>query len=90
VSLGELDKGLDWARQALEIDPGDPMLLYNVACIQSLAGQVEEALDSLERSVKNGLTEKRWLERDSNLDALRRHPRYQALLELIEQCAPAQ
>jgi len=89
VSLGEIDKGLEWARQAIELDPNDPMLLYNVACIQSLAGQVADALDSLEKSIRNGLTEKRWLERDSNLDPLRRHPRYHALLELIEQCAPA-
>ena len=89
VSLGEIDKGLEWARQAIELDPNDPMLLYNVACIQSLAGQVADALDSLEKSIRSGLTEKRWLERDSNLDPLRSHPRYQMLLELIEQCAPA-
>ena len=89
VSLGEVDKGLEWARQAIELDPNDPMLLYNVACIQSLAGKVADALDSLEKSIRNGLTEKRWLERDSNLDPLRLHPRYQELLELIEQFAPA-
>jgi TolB-like protein/cytochrome c-type biogenesis protein CcmH/NrfG len=84
VALGECEKGLEWARQAVELDPNDPMLLYNVACIQSLAGKVEEAFDCLERSVKSGLTEKRWLERDSNLDPLRSHPRYQKLLALLE------
>jgi adenylate cyclase len=85
VALGEFEKGLEWARQARDLDSSDPMLLYNVACIQSLAGKLEEALDSLEMSIKNGLTETRWLERDSNLDPLRQHPRYQALLHHLEQ-----
>jgi TolB-like protein/Flp pilus assembly protein TadD len=85
VALGETEKGLEWAKQALDLDPNDPMLLYNVACIRSLAGKVEEALDCLEMSVRNGLTERRWLERDSNLDPVRSHSRYQALLELMAQ-----
>ncbi len=84
VALGECAKGLEWARQAIELDPGDPMLLYNVACIQALAGRVEDALDSLERSIANGLTEKRWLEHDSNLDPVRNHPRYAVLLKRLE------
>jgi adenylate cyclase len=84
VALGDVERGLEWADQALELDPHDPMLLYNVACIQSLAGRIDQAIDSLERSVKSGLTEKRWLERDSNLDPLRHHPRYQALLDQLE------
>jgi adenylate cyclase len=83
VALGETEKGLEWAKQALDLDPGDPMLLYNVACIRSLAGRIEEALDCLEMSVNSGLTERRWLERDSNLDPVRKHPRYQALLEVM-------
>ncbi len=88
VALGEREKGLEWARQALELDPADPMLLYNVACIYSLAGQVENAIDCLERSVRNGLTEKRWLVHDSNLDPLRQHPRYHDLLKYMDQSRP--
>lgn len=84
VALGEPDRGLGWARQALEMDPEDPMLLYNVACVQSLAGRVEDAIDSLEKAVRNGLTEKRWLEKGSNLDLLRLHPRFTALLQLFD------
>jgi adenylate cyclase len=83
VALGECESGLEWAKQALELDPSDPMLLYNVACIQSLAGRVEAALDCLEKSVANGLTERRWLERDSNLDPVRSHPRYQLLFDAL-------
>ncbi len=83
VALGEYDKGLDWANQALALEPEEPMVLYNVACVQALAGRVEEAVDSLERAVRNGLIQKEWLEHDSNLDPVRRHPRYPALMELF-------
>jgi TolB-like protein/Flp pilus assembly protein TadD len=80
VALGRLEQGLEWAGQALTMDPGEPMVLYNVACIQSLAGRVEDAVDCLERAVATGLTQKSWLDHDSNLDPLRQHPRFQALM----------
>jgi hypothetical protein len=59
------------------------MLLYNVGCIYSLAGEVVEAIDALERAVDHGLTQKGWFEHDSNLDPLRSHPRFQALLKRL-------
>ena len=55
VALGERERGLEWARRALSIDPGDAMLLYNIACIYSLAGELEEALACLERALDAGL-----------------------------------
>jgi TolB-like protein/Tfp pilus assembly protein PilF len=84
VALGDKEQGLEWARQALAMDPDEPMVLYNVACIQSLAGQTEDALCSLEKAVRNGLTQKGWVEHDSNLDPLRSHPRYQDLIRLLD------
>jgi adenylate cyclase len=83
VALGEYERGLEWAEQALEIDADEPMVLYNVACIQSLAKKYEDALDSLERAVKNGLNQKGWLEHDSNLDPLRSSPRYKKLIKIL-------
>jgi adenylate cyclase len=83
VGLGKREEGLEWANRALMIDPDEPMVLYNVACIQSLAGRVEEAIESLERAVRHGLTQRGWIEHDSNLDPLRSHPRYAALLKLL-------
>ena len=64
------------------------MVLYNVACIQSLAGKYEEAIDSLEKAVRTGLKHKGWIIHDSNLDPLRTHPRYPALVELLDVEAP--
>ncbi len=81
IALGEKDKGRDWARRARKIDPDDPMLLYNLGCFHSLAGDAEEAVDCLERAAAGGLLQKGWYENDGDLDALRSHPRFQALLE---------
>jgi adenylate cyclase len=84
VALGEKEQGLEWARQALAMDADEPMVLYNVACIQSLAGQTEDAICSLEKAVRTGLTQKGWVEHDSNLDPLRSHPRYKDLIRLLD------
>ncbi len=80
VALGERARGLEWAARALALDPDDVMLLYNVACIRSLAGQIDEAIETLERAVRAGLLFREWIESDSNLAPLRGHPRYRELL----------
>ena len=83
VALGQIEKGLEWASLALIMDPTDSMVLYNVACIFSLAGESEKALDCLERAATAGLSQKEWYEHDSNLDPLRSLPRFKALLERL-------
>jgi len=84
VALGELEQGLDWANQAVAIDGHDPMVLYNAACVQSLAGRYEDALRSLEKSVQCGMMHLNWLVHDSNLDPLRRFPRYKQLVKHMQ------
>ncbi|MDA2938494.1 tetratricopeptide repeat protein [Acidobacteria bacterium AH-259-A15] len=62
------------------MDPEEPAILYNVACVYSNSGQVEEAIDCLEKALKVGFALKEWIENDSDLDPLRTHSRFQALL----------
>lgn len=83
VAVGERERGREWAQRALKAEPDNPMLLYNVGCIYSMLGLVEEAVDCVERAVAGGLTQKGWYVNDSNLDALRTHPRFEALLERL-------
>jgi serine/threonine protein kinase/tetratricopeptide (TPR) repeat protein len=83
VALGESERGRLWAEKARAIEPEEPMLLYNVACIYSLLGMLSDSLDCLERAVRNGLTQKGWFEHDSNLDAVRSHPRFHALMQSL-------
>ena len=80
VALGERERGLEWAQRALSLDPDDAMLLYNIACIRSLAGEHDAALDCLERAYAAGFRVMDWLAHDSNLDPVRSSPRFAALM----------
>ena len=80
AALGEREMAREWAERARAMRPQDTMVLYNIGCIYSLLGAVDEALGCLEGAVDNGLTLKAWLMHDSNLDPLREHPRFHDLL----------
>jgi serine/threonine protein kinase/tetratricopeptide (TPR) repeat protein len=79
--LGERTRSLEWAERALAIDPEDCGILYNVACTYALQGKTEEAIDCLEHAMARALWYKRWALHDSDLNSLRAHPRFQALME---------
>jgi len=86
VALGENDRAREWLSRALAIDPHDIWTQYNAACVYTHLGDIERALDVLERvpphagyELKHG-----WIKHDSDLDPLRSHPRFQKILESIE------
>jgi adenylate cyclase len=85
VRLGETDRAKEWLSRALAIDPDDILTQYNAACIYSLLGDIEPAFDLLERLLPHAGRElyAGWIKHDSDLNALRGHPRYQKVLELI-------
>jgi TolB-like protein/Tfp pilus assembly protein PilF len=78
--LGQREDGLAWARRAVEADPDDAGVRYNVACLYALQGELEAAMAALEEAFAMGFTNRDWIERDPDLDALRDQPRFQALL----------
>ena len=78
--LGRSEEGLRWAEKALEIDGEDPGVCYNVACLYSLERKVDEAIHCLEAALERGFGNHEWFENDPDLDRLRDHPRFQALL----------
>jgi tetratricopeptide (TPR) repeat protein len=80
---GQREKSLEWAGRALAIDPEDSVVLYNVACVYALTGETDRALVCLERAVRNGSGHREWMENDSDLESLRAHPRFKALLSSI-------
>jgi len=79
VQMGERARGTEWAERALRIDQDEPITLYNIGCMYSLMGRVEDALDCLERAVENGFRDRAWFDNDSDLELLRGEPRFKAL-----------
>jgi TolB-like protein/Flp pilus assembly protein TadD len=78
--LGEPAEGLAWARRALEIDPTDAGVRYNVACLYALEGEREHAIACLEECLQLGFGNLEWIGRDPDLAALRGEPRFEALI----------
>ena len=86
IELGETNRAREWISRALALEPDDPTVQYNVACGLTKLGELEWALDLLEHSLRNAPPEMiSWVKHDADLDNLRNHPRYQEILELIEQ-----
>jgi len=56
---------------------------YLSGAVLAVAGRTDEALDALERAVDEGYRESRWLRRSPDLDSLRGHPRFEALVERV-------
>jgi adenylate cyclase len=77
MEMGQMDKALDWVRRAIAIDPTDQATLYNVACFYAQAGRTDEALDCLEKAALSPT----WLQNDTELNPIREHPRFKALLQ---------
>jgi serine/threonine protein kinase/Flp pilus assembly protein TadD len=78
--LGETAKAEEWARRAVQSDPANPLMLYNIGCLYALMGNGGLALDHLERAIELGMRNKDWLMTDPDLDSLRGDPRFRALL----------
>ena len=89
VELGERDRGLKWASRVLEASTDDALLLYNIGCVFSLAGDLEKAMDALEKSYAAGLADPDWMNNDSDLDPLRGFPRFDALMQQMDAETPS-
>jgi serine/threonine protein kinase/Flp pilus assembly protein TadD len=81
--LGERTLAREWASRALSMDPEEPSVLYNVACAYALLGEIDTALDCLEKAVGQGSGYREWIENDPDFASLRGNPRFQTLVERL-------
>jgi len=76
----ELDVARMCLNRILEITPIDGIALYNLACVDSLLGNLDDAMDHLEKSIRDGgYTNFAHMQEDSDLDNLRQLVRFKAL-----------
>jgi tetratricopeptide (TPR) repeat protein len=73
---GAAEKG----RELLEAHPEFPLLFYNVACCESLAGQTAEAIEHLRVAFERSEQMRSFAAGDSDLDPLRDQPAFKELV----------
>jgi len=77
--LGDSINGLEWAQRAIDADPNDAGIQYNVACLYALQNEPEKAIDCLENAVKAGFAHRDWVMNDPDLRSLKSHPKFKSL-----------
>jgi adenylate cyclase len=81
--IGEKQKAIAMAEQALTQGRDEPVVLYNCACFYAMQGNTDRSLDLLEKAASMGWGDRAWMQTDSELDSLRANPRFKALLASI-------
>ena len=76
--MGRRKAALGWASRALDLDPRDSAVLYNVACLYAVLHRTEAALRCLRKVVRSGWR-KEWIKNDPDLNALRGLKEFEAL-----------
>ena len=81
--LGRKEQANQWLQRALQLDPDDPIVLYNAACCYALMNEVASALDNLERALAHGTISLDWIRNDEDLASVREDPRYASLVQQL-------
>ena len=68
--------GIEIFERTLAAYPGNPNVLYNLACFEALAGRVDDALEHLAQAAEADPRTREWAQTDSDFDAIRSDPRF--------------
>lgn len=84
ISLHQVGRREDAIREgdaALELSPGDSVMLYNGACLYSQLGEIRRAVTTLRQAIAGGTANFGWMRNDPDLAPLRDDPEFKALTE---------
>jgi len=86
AALGEAERAREWAERALLLDPDNPNLRYNFACtLIADLHDFDTALDLLAPAFERmRIDVVNWAKADPDLDPIRDHPRFKAMLATAE------
>lgn len=80
---GFYQKGLQIDKRLAKLKPDDPVVFYNLACSYSLLNQINDAAEALKKAVELGWRDFRWLQKDPDLENLRKDPRYNQIIKAV-------
>ena len=77
---GRIDEGLALDRRIVELDPGNSISHYNLACSLALKNMATESIDALRTALEQGYSDFDWLMKDPDFDGLHENPAFSALI----------
>jgi len=80
---GRIADGLRMDRRLVRLQPSDPTAHYNLACSLALSRRRSDALRVLRRAVQLGYRDIDWMLQDPDLEVLKGHKGFQALITEI-------
>lgn len=84
TKTGQWEKGLQVDQRLARLCPDNRLVFYNLACSYSLLNQLDEAFAALDSAIKPGYTDVRWLEKDPDLENVRRDVRFKVVRSTIQ------
>lgn len=78
---GRISDGLKMDRKLVRLQPRNATAHYNLACSLALLKRKGAALTMLRRAIALGYRDLDWMEQDPDLEPLKQHPQFRALLE---------
>jgi adenylate cyclase len=80
AEVNKKDEALREGSQALELSPGDPVMLYNCACLYARLGEPARAIETLRQAIAAGYATFSWIKQDPDINSLRDNAEFQALI----------
>ncbi len=81
--LGRHEEGLAVDLALATVQPGSPIVHYNLSCTYARLARLEDSVRALRRAIELGFDDRELLLSDEDLASLRRDPRFPELLALL-------
>jgi len=80
--LNRHDEAIKDFIRSLELKSDAPNTLYNLACLYSLKGKIDDALPYLEKAINKDEKNREMAKTDKDFDNLRDDPRFKKLIDI--------
>lgn len=76
LRAGRYEEARALLREGLEAKPGHPSILYDLACVEALAGETDKALDLLNEAIAKNENFREYAQKDEDFVSIRDDPRF--------------
>ena len=81
AAVNRKEEAIIEGQRALELNPGDSLMMYNAACLYSRLDDKKLAIKTLKDAIAAGQEDFEWFKRDPDLDNIKNEPEFMELMK---------